>query len=214
MKEIQIKTLLVEYLLKERPNTNVGSELPYMYGSRRADIFEINDGIATAYEIKGSNDSLDKLEYQIASYKSYFDCCYIVCEISNIKQIRTNIPSNIGLILVSASSVKVVRKSYLFKKLDKETLASTLPLVLLRKISKNRILRSKHELCSLIAETNTLKDVKTLSRTYLEEEYKQTSQLLRIDINGRINSDDILTITKKAPSLLKYKPASISHNHS
>lgn len=88
MKEIEIKKLLVKHVLSLYKDVTVGAEVPFNYGSRRADVISIHNGMATAYEIKGAGDTIERLSYQIKSYKDYFDFCFIVCEKSNLQQIR------------------------------------------------------------------------------------------------------------------------------
>jgi hypothetical protein len=202
MKEIKIKTLLVEYLLKQCEDLIIASEVPFFYGTRRADIVSISQYLATAFEIKGAGDSTDRLEYQISSYKSYFDFCYVVCEKSNINQIRNKIPREIGLIIATEEGIIPIRKSKQFKQHDKQSLMSALPVDNLRKITGNRKLRSKHELCEYAANQFPLAKIRTLSRNYLESRYYLNSNILKNEIEEKLNSDDILTITRMPPQLL------------
>src|SRR5699024_12539912 len=45
-------------------------------------------------------DSVERLVYQIDSYKEYFDYCYIVCVDKNLDAVRKKISTNVGIIVV------------------------------------------------------------------------------------------------------------------
>ncbi|EGR2426834.1 sce7726 family protein [Vibrio cholerae] len=206
MKEIDIKKILVRKLLKDSDEIIIGSEVPFRYGSRRADIMSIHDDVATAFEIKGSGDSVERLKYQVESYKEYFDYCYVVCEEDNLSQIRKNVGREIGLIIVTNNNVLVIRKSQHFKRQNKESLASTLSFKTLRDLSPNKSIRAKHELGQVLASNNTLEFIRKKSRSELAEKYKISTNLLRKEFNSAINSDDIITITRTPPKLLIRRP--------
>lgn len=89
MKEIDIKLKIVEFLLNSEPaDTYLAAEVRFSFGSRRADIVSVSSDIATVYEIKSEKDSVERLVYQIDSYKEYFDYCYIVCVDKNLDAVR------------------------------------------------------------------------------------------------------------------------------
>ncbi|HCB2440337.1 TPA: sce7726 family protein, partial [Escherichia coli] len=97
MKEIDIKLKIVEFLLNSEPaDTYLAAEVRFSFGSRRADIVSISSDIATVYEIKSEKDSVERLVYQIDSYKEYFDYCYIVCVNQNLDAVRKKISTNVG----------------------------------------------------------------------------------------------------------------------
>lgn len=200
MKEHQIKSLLINYLLENSPESILGSEVPFLFGSRRADVISIQNGIATAFEIKSANDSLEKLEYQIDSYKSYFDYCFIVCETSNLSQIRKIIRKDIGIILVNThKEIEFVRKSKQFKLHDKISLASTIPTDILKKMSGNHSIRTKIKLCEVISKNFSLQSIRDSSRKYLSQAYYARTQLFKSEIGQKITADDIITITRATP---------------
>ncbi|GEK14298.1 sce7726 family protein [Aliivibrio fischeri] len=202
MKEIEIKKILVKYLLELDPKIVLGAEVPFKYGSRRADIMALSGEVATAYEIKGAGDTVDRLGYQVESYKEYFDFCYVVCEEDNLVQVRKSIGREVGIMLVSDSGIVQLRKSKLFKRHDKESLASTLTVKTLKEATNNKNLRSKHDLgLAFIAKSN-LEMVRHLSRKELISKYEVVTDLLRRETKHVINSDDILTITRMPPKKL------------
>ncbi|HDL8275294.1 TPA: sce7726 family protein, partial [Yersinia enterocolitica] len=195
--EIEIKIRLVEFLLKNSSNEIViGSELRFNYGSRRADIVMLEKDIATVFEIKGSGDSVERLSYQIKSYKEYFDLCYIVCEGSNLKNVRKTCGREIGIILVTESEVSIIRESALFKRHNKVTLASTLSTNFLKTINENKKIKSKHELCESLARNKSLNEIRVISRKKLLEKLKPSFSLFIRELGIVVNPDDILTLTR------------------
>lgn len=202
MKEIEIKKLLVKHLLERAPQVVLGAEVPFKYGSRRADIMAVHGEMATAYEIKGAGDSTERLGYQVESYKEYFDFCYVVCEVENLSQIRKNIGREVGIMLASDSGIAQIRKSNQFKRHDKESLASTLTVKTLKDVTNDKTLRSKHDLGMALASKCTLDFIRHLSRKELISKYEVVTKLLRKETNQVINSDDILTITRIPPKNL------------
>jgi hypothetical protein len=201
MKEIEIKRHLIDYIIKNDTSVVVGAEVPFQFGTRRADVVSILDEIATAYEIKGASDSTERLDYQIKSYKKYFDYCFVVCEKSNLTQIRKTIGREIGILFVDENGISELRKSKQFKRHDKETLASTMSIEQLKK-AFNKQFRSKHEMCEFVARTHTLDIIRHHSRTSLYNRYHQLSNILRSELGDVIHSDDILTITRMPPKHL------------
>ncbi len=109
MNEIQIKTKLVAHLLKADPDVVLGSEFRFAYGARRADLISMAGELATVYEIKSARDKVARLNYQLESYKSFFDFCFVVCEESNLSVIRGNVDASVGIVVVSDSEVRYVR---------------------------------------------------------------------------------------------------------
>lgn len=203
MKEIDIKTRLVKFLLTNGQNNKIlGSEVRFNNGSRRADIVAINEDEASVYEIKGSGDSVDRLDYQLVSYKEYFDFCYIVCEPSNIQQIQQNCPTKVGILVVSENMVKVVRKAQKYKRLNKLALTSTLHTSLLRKLTGNNTAKSKHELCVIFSKKTNLQEIKKISRDKITEKLRESYLVFLGELGETVNPDDILTLTRMPSNLL------------
>lgn len=201
MKEHQIKSLLISYLLENTPDLILGSEVPFLFGSRRADIISIQDEIAIVYEIKSAKDSLEKLVYQIEGYKSYFDYCFIVCEEANLNQIRKTIKKDVGIVLVdNHSKIEFIRKSKRFKLHDKISLASTIPRDILKKMIDNNTIRTKIKLCQAVSEKYPLQFIRNSSRKHLLQSYHSRTQLLKSELGKQITADDIITITRAIPN--------------
>ncbi|QYJ87523.1 sce7726 family protein [Shewanella mesophila] len=203
MTELEIKKLIVRYFLEKYENFVVGSEFSFQFGERRADLALLDDGYLTAFEIKGSRDTVSRLSYQIESYKKFFDFCFVVCEPSNLAEVRATISRDVGILLVERGTITHVRQSKQFKRHDKRVLSSALSVQKLSALSKGSNLRSKHELCEYVSKNNTLDSLRQLSRNDFNERYGVASKLLKQEATLHLTSDDIYTITKKAPSSLK-----------
>ncbi|NOI92043.1 sce7726 family protein [Vibrio splendidus] len=203
MTELEIKKLLVRYFLEKYENFVVGSEFSFQFGERRADLALLHANCLTAFEIKGARDTVARLSYQIESYKKFFDFCFVVCELSNLSEVRATIPRSVGILLAESGGITHIRHSKQFKRHDKKVLSSALSVQKLSALSKGSNLRSKHELCEHVSKNNTLESLRQLSRNDFDERYGVVSRLLKQETTLHLTSDDIYTITKKAPSLLK-----------
>lgn len=203
MTELEIKKLIVRYFLEKYENFVVGSEFSFQFGERRADLALLDDGHLTAFEIKSARDTISKLSYQIESYKKFFDFCFVVCEASNLAEVRSTISRDVGILLAESGGITHIRQSKQFKRHDKRVLSSALSVQKLSALSKGRNLRSKHDLCEYVSKKNTLESLRQLSRNDFNGRYAVTSKLLKQETTLHLTSDDIYTITKKAPSLLK-----------
>tara|TARA_R110001583_G_scaffold104406_1_gene251769 strand:+ start:183 stop:806 length:624 start_codon:yes stop_codon:yes gene_type:complete len=203
MTELEIKKILLKYFLMKYENFVVGSEFAFQFGERRADLALLDSGYLTAFEIKGANDTVSRLDYQIKSYKQFFDFCFVVCEKSNLANVRGAIPKDVGILLAESNGIKHIRQSKLFKRHDKLLLTSALSVQKLNSLVKGVYLRSKHELCAYVSKHNSLRLLRKISREDFIEKYGEVSRLIKQETTLHLNSDDIYTITKKAPSSLK-----------
>ena len=203
MTELEIKILLVRYFLEKYENFVVGSEFSFQFGERRADIALLEVSRLTAFEIKGARDTVSRLGYQIESYKKFFDFCFVVCEPSNLSEVRAKIPRDIGILLAANNMITHVRQSKQFKQHDKLILSSVLSVQKLNVLAKGSNLRSKHDLCEFVSKNNSLESLRKLSRDDFNAKYGAASRLMKQETTLHLNSDDIYTISKRGPSLLK-----------
>lgn len=203
MTELEIKILLVKYFLRKYENFVVGSEFSFQFGQRRADLALLNCGYLTAFEIKGARDTVSRLDYQIESYKQFFDFCFVVCEPNNLADVRAAIPKEIGILLANSDGITHIRQSKCFKRHDKLILTSVLSVQKLNALAKGTFLRSKHDLCMFISKHNSLELLRKISRDDFREKYGVASRLMKQETTLHLTSDDIYTITKKAPTSLK-----------
>lgn len=197
MKETDLKIRLVEFLLSlENRSLILSSEFRFSFGSRRADIVSLEENIASSYEIKSASDNTSRLGYQILSYRDYFDYCYVVCVDDNLQSIRAQLPRSIGIIVVSDSITKIVRKPTLNRKHNKIMLASTLPVKELKALINSKPNSSKYDLCLSLALENDLESIRKLSRQHLMKYSHERFRIFKTEIGEKITPDDILTITR------------------
>lgn len=195
MKEIEIKKILIESLIKDEGNI-LSSEFRFNFGTRRADIICMTKSDLIAFEIKGTGDNTSRLEAQIDSYRKYFDLCYIVCEKYNLQSIRKKVPHNIGVMVVDGENIIQLRKAKNIKKHDKVTLASTIDIRTLRKMISNKKVKSKHELCELFSAQRKLNEVREISRYDLFMRINNSYKIFLSELGSKVHSDDILTLTR------------------
>ncbi|WP_394125393.1 MmcB family DNA repair protein [Vibrio hepatarius] len=203
MTELDIKMLLVKHFLKSSDDIVLGAEVSFSFGERRADLAVLDSGLLTAYEIKSARDNVTRLDYQIESYKKFFDYCYVVCESQNLSEVRAALPREIGILVVDGSSIRQVRISKRFKRHDKFVLASVQSVSKLKKLAHGANLRSKNALCEYVSKNTTMDKLRELSREDFVEKYGVVSRLLKQETTQHLNSDDIYTITKRAPTKLR-----------
>ncbi|PRY65191.1 hypothetical protein B0H98_103134 [Vreelandella songnenensis] len=202
MTELEIKVILADSISNQYPEYIMGIEFPFQFGERRADLALLREMELTSYEIKSATDRTTRLSYQLDSYKSYFDYCYVVCEESNLKEVRNNTPRSIGILIVSNKKIKHIRKSNKFKNHNKESLCSTLPINFLRNKASLKKIKSKHDLCKHISSKHPIETIRKWTRLNFKERYETASKLVKIEKGDTINKDDIFTLTKKSPTKL------------
>lgn len=203
MKELEIKRRLIKWLLQNMDTEIlIGSEYRFDFGARRADVVTLDiDQQSSAYEIKGSGDSLRKLQYQCEGYKLYFDKCFIVCEKENIHLVRKYSPRDVGILLLVDDSFKIIRKSKLFKRLSAVMLCSTIDSKHLRKLTGS-LKDSKVGMCEKFGEIRSLNEVKGISRRFLRDRLEQPFRTFRKEIGQEISYDDLATLDRMPSSQL------------
>ncbi len=203
MKEAEIKKILLQTLMRTQVDFTLASEVPFLFGSRRADIVLLDEEFATAFEIKSVSDSVERLDYQLQSYREYFDFCYVVCELENLQQVRFRCPKGIGILAIENNKiVRNIRKASIIRRHNKVALASTLPSQKLRKLLSDSDKKSKFELCKLLALSYTTDDIRNISRRDLLSRLKPSFELFKRDIGENVDSDDIRTLTIAPPQSL------------
>lgn len=196
MKELDLKIKLIEFILNNFKGALVSSEVRFHFGSRRADVIALDNEIAIAFEIKSARDTVERLEYQISSYIKYFDSCYVVCVESNLSSVRKITSKGIGIILITESDVKIIRKAYTFKKQDKLSLCSTIPVSDLKKLKHDKSAQSKYELCLSVCLYNSFDQIKSLSRSSLNKKISESFSTFYNELGAIITPDDVLTLTR------------------
>ena len=205
MKENEIKIRLIDYLLDCRTDERmiVGSEVRFFFGSRRADIVALTENSAIAYEIKGESDNTERLAYQIDSYKKYFDSCYIVCEPSNLEAVRRVSPKSVGILVANQNCIRLIRKPYRHKRLDKRLLLDTVSIQVLKGLGTQLTGLTKSEICNTLAKRMPLDTARSISRENLYKKLKPNFVTFCKDKGQAMNSDDLWILSRMPPSELR-----------
>src|ERR1035437_7609117 len=120
MNAINIKALLIDYLLSKNNGIVLGNEV--MFGSKKGlvDIIQLLEDKLYAFEIKGDNDDFRRLHVQIDEYKKVFDYVYIVVTNKFIAKVKNILEPSIGIMYIDDSdNVFLIKKATLQKQQDK-----------------------------------------------------------------------------------------------
>lgn len=203
MTELEIKKIIIDHLLSDESVMAVGTEVPYQFGKRRADVIAISDNVVNVYEIKSQNDNISGLPLQLQDYRLYFDAVNVVCENSNLEKVRRVTPYWAGISLVVDGGFKQVRKAKITKSLNKLSLLSTLPTTQLKSCTGVTRRLSKYEMCQQFAKQHSLEQIKQLSREYLTQRYYSPTKLLKSERNQFLHTDDLVTLTRPPTSVFR-----------
>lgn len=104
------KTLVIDSFFNDLNIDLLVTEIPYLYGNRKADLVVIHDNKSIAFEIKSELDSLTKLNEQIQDYQEVFNEVYVVIadKFKTSKEIE-NLSKNIGVIVEKDGMLKIRR---------------------------------------------------------------------------------------------------------
>ncbi|WP_100657754.1 sce7726 family protein [Alteromonas flava] len=203
MSETFLKLRLIEELLKDKEISGLGTEAPFLFGRRRADVICIRKNLTIGFEIKSANDKVDVLPKQLEDYRKYFDVVYTVCEPENLKKIRSVAPKWSGIVLIDDGSAKTLRKGQIFKKQNKLSLLSSVPSDALTNLINGKQQRkyiATFDMCKQLSIDLTQKDAKAISRKYIFEKYSKVLNQILNDTSGTLTKDDLVTLSKP-PSL-------------
>lgn len=114
------KTLIIDEFFNDLAIDLLVTEIPYLYGNRKADLVVIHNNKSIAFEIKSELDNLTKLNEQVRDYQEVFNEVYVVIanKFKSSKDIRL-LPKNVGLIVEQNSTLKFKRKAKCKKSLNK-----------------------------------------------------------------------------------------------
>lgn len=123
MKESQIKTTLIDYLLStnKTPLQFLKPEVRFADGRRRADLVIIDDYLQ-AFEIKSNFDNLLKLKDQVSDYSKCFEMLWIVTTKKHLTNVIKTCPKSIGILIIKNGKVTEFRTATIRKKLSKFSL--------------------------------------------------------------------------------------------
>lgn len=115
------KTLIIDEFFNDLNIDLLTTEIPYLYGNRKADLVVILDNKSIAFEIKSELDNLTKLNEQIRDYQEVFNEVYVVIadKFKTSQEIKS-LPKNIGLIVEKNGTFKLKRVAKLKTTLKKD----------------------------------------------------------------------------------------------
>ncbi|MDO9006454.1 MAG: sce7726 family protein [Aquabacterium sp.] len=104
--------------------------------ARRADLIMAN-GKLSAFEIKSSRDSLERLDGQLESYLRFFEQVTVVCAVKHLRGAQAQCPGDVGIWSISDDgAITVVRKAKVRTVPDNASWMSFLPVDELRALAK------------------------------------------------------------------------------
>lgn len=171
----QIKTILIDYLLKNFNIELIGIEVPYLSGYRRADMVALINNKLVGFEIKSELDSLSKLLNQINDYIDVFNEVYVIlAEKYKHSSIVSKLPQKVGIYYIDKDNELLLRRKakeqkilnpekliYFFKKNE---------MVRLNKINSKFSLRKTRE---LFLKQNSIKNITEYSKNILRNKYQE-----------------------------------------
>ena len=217
-----IKTLVIDYLLKETNFSLIVSEMPFFKGARRADLFAINGNSIYGFEIKSKYDSLLNLNSQINDYLKVCNKVYVVvADKFKNDNVINNLSKKIGIIFFSEKIFNsknhkkimtcscdnvfsdsennnfliVKRKAKLMKILDKKALVDFLWKRDLEDIYKSYSLLSYGELRDKILKEFTLKKINNIVLSVLIKRYENSYKIFLQERGAFTCIEDLYTIT-------------------
>lgn len=202
MKEIEIKKLVIKSLIREtKGEAIIGLEVPFC-SNKRADIVSISSNNVTGYEIKSEHDEASRLTNQIKDYMNFFDYVVVVCEQSNLKEVRSYLPLRVGILVIENGKVRKIRSAKKINRHNKRSLLNSMPSTTLKKMANKKSLRSKEAYVSWLADNLTLQECKQASREQLTLSLNYKYQLFRSELGDSFCSDELQTLSRQAPSKL------------
>lgn len=208
MTESDIKIHLLEYLNTFLDDLIIALEVPFQFNERRADVVVLSQNNLIAYEIKTRTDKIDRLSYQLESYKKMFDYCFVVCEKENLSAVRKFLSHDhyVGLLVVSNKEIKQIRKPRKISRHDKSLLADFISHDQIKdKLTNMTAIRKMSSYERAIAVSKRL-TANTLHQMFKEEflkRYQTTYETFLKEVTKHITIDDLSLITRKAPDKLR-----------
>lgn len=168
-----IKTLLIDFLIENYNIELIASEVPYLFGYRRADLVAMINNNMIAFEIKSELDSLTKLEAQINDYIDVFNKVYVVlAEKFRNYAVVSKLPKKVGILYIDSNN-KIInfRKAKEQKILNKEKLIYFFKKDELNKINNIDIKLSLRKTREIFLKINSTKKIVEHSKNILRNKY-------------------------------------------
>ncbi|MNQ95867.1 hypothetical protein D3C85_1114450 [compost metagenome] len=116
----------------------ISFEVPFLNGSRRADVLLSNQEELISFEIKSDADSLSTLKEQLSDYKRCFNSTYVICGEKHLKKIQGNKCIDAGVILFKDGLFYPIRRARKRVRLDTRARLAMCDISFLRKMSSKK----------------------------------------------------------------------------
>lgn len=168
-----IKTLLIDFLIENYNIELIASEVPYLFGYRRADLVAIINNNMVAFEIKSELDSLSKLEAQVNDYIEVFNKVYVVlAKKFQHCSVVSKLHKKVGILYIDANDeIIYYRKAKEQKILKKEKLIYFFKKDELNKINNIDTKLSLRKTREIFLKINSTKKIVEYSKNILRNKY-------------------------------------------
>ncbi len=168
-----IKTLLIDFLIENYNIELIASEVPYLFGYRRADLVAIINNNMVAFEIKSELDSLSKLEAQVNDYIEVFNKVYVVlAKKFQHCSVVSKLHKKVGILYIDANDeIIYYRKAKEQKILKKEKLIYFFKKDELNKINNIDTKLSLRKTREIFLKRNSTKKIVEYSKNILRSKY-------------------------------------------
>lgn len=168
-----IKTLLIDFLIENYNIELIASEVPYLFGYRRADLVAIINNNMVAFEIKSELDSLSKLEAQVNDYIEVFNKVYVVlAKKFQHYSVVSKLHKKVGILYIDANDeIIYYRKAKEQKILKKEKLIYFFKKDELNKINNIDTKLSLRKTREIFLKINSTKKIVEYSKNILRNKY-------------------------------------------
>ena len=193
----QVKTLLIDFLIENYNIELIASEVPYLFGYRRADLVAMINNNMVAFEIKSELDSLSKLEAQINDYIDVFNKVYVVlAEKFRNYAVVSKLPKKVGILYINSNN-KVInyRKAKEQKILNKEKLIYFFKKDELNKINNIDTKLSLRKTREIFLKINSTKKIVEHSKNILRNKYLTRYQTFIAEKGKYTIEEDLSLIT-------------------
>ena len=192
-----IKTILIDYLLKNYDIELIAAEVPYLFGYRRADLVAMINDNMVAFEIKSELDSLAKLEAQIKDYLDVFNKVYVVLakKFKNCAVI-SRLSKKVGIIYISKNGdITIHRKAKEQKLLDPQKLVYFFKKEEMNKINNIDTKLSLRKTRDIFLKINSTKKIIEYSKDSLKSKYLKSFDTFIAEKGEYTIAEDLSVIT-------------------
>lgn len=192
-----IKTILIDYLLENYEIELIASEVPYLFGYRRADLVALMNNNMVAFEIKSELDSLTKLEAQINDYIDVFNKVYVIlAEKFKNCAVISKIHKKVGIIYIAKNGkISIHRKAKEQRVLNPKKLVYFFKKDEMNKINNIDTNLSLRKTRDIFLKINSTKKIIEYSKDILRSKYLKQYNTFIAEKGEYTISEDLSVIT-------------------